>query len=478
MNRMGKRQRPDAREGRRTIPQGQVEIETHGGVRSRKLGRLLVLLVLLVLSLPVLWFAGVLAITPRAKAQQAIAGNHLDRAEYWLRWADRLSYRDSNNALLAARIARHRGEPAELKSQLQRAQAWGADRDRVERERMLALAQVGELDQVETQLVNWLVQPGSEADEISDAYANGLAATGRFAEAMNVLDAWRRDFPNDPRCDYRIGRIQEHREMYDDAEASYLKSLGKAADFYPARFSLGRVLLHQRRSEEALAQFEICMAMPHPQAAMVEAAVALKALGRADQARPLLLRVLENSREEIEASYRAVEEQPEGFRPAAEYGRLESDAGNFEAALPWLEAALEANPQDLTVRYSLGVTLRGLGKMDQAEGHFEHVRAARERMGAATALNSRIQADPTDLEARLRLGQLILENESERMGLYWVRSIFSYDPDYRPAHRILAEYYAGLAAENAKYAKLARYHRDRSELAPSQDTTTQEDQPQ
>lgn len=429
--------------------------------------RLGILLVLLAGLLVGVWFSGALATMPRWQAQRALFAGRLGVAEYWLGVAQRLDRNSEENALLAARLARHRGDALEMQAQLARAGGLGADRQRIDREEMLALVQAGEVAEYESKVMGWLESPGDDAPEICDAYANGLAANGRFNDAMQILAAWRSDFPNDPRCDYRIGRIHEHQEQYDKAEASYREAIAKADDFYPAIFSLGRVLLHQRRADEALEHFGQCFAMEYPQAAKIEAATALKALGRADEARPLLKEVLESGLELQNASYRSVEEQPEGFRAAAEYGRLESDAGNFSDAKPWLLAAIEANPLDLTVRYSLAVAQRGLGEMDAAEANFERVRAAREAMGAATALNERAQANRNDLEARYLLGKLILENESERMGLYWIRSIFPIDPDYRPAHQLLADYYAKQASSDPRFRRLSDYHRSKAETPPS-----------
>jgi hypothetical protein len=96
---------------------------------------------------------------------------------------------------------------------------------------------------------------------------------------------------------------------------------------------------------------------------------------------------------------------------------------------------------------------------DEAEQEFARVAAAREAMGSAGALNSRIKANPEDLEARFLLGKAILENESERMGLYWLRSIFSYDATYAPAHELLADYFASKPGRDAHDARLAEYHR-------------------
>jgi Tfp pilus assembly protein PilF len=287
---------------------------------------------------------------------------------------------------------------------------------------------------------------------------------------VSVLEAWRQDFPQDPRPDHRIGRIQEHQQSYGDAETSYRRSLARDRSFFPARYSLGRVLLHQRKVEEAAEQFRECLATPSPLAAKVELAIALKTLGKADEARPLFQQVLLESPDDLLASYATFEEKPEGFRAAAEYGKLEADAGNFAAAEPWLVAALEANPLDLLTRYALAVTLRGLGKKQAAEQEFAKVGTARKAMDAAGTLSARIKRDPRDFEARLELGKLVLEHESERTGLYWISSVFTFDPHNRPAHEFLAQYYAQRAKEDPAFAQMSAYHVQQARLSAPPDS--------
>jgi tetratricopeptide (TPR) repeat protein len=395
-------------------------------------------------------------------ARRAIAERDFSAAHRWNDVADWLSYRDPASALLAARIARSEGAERQMQAELSRARQWGAAPFLVRREEILALAQSGHLDGIEEELRQHLAVAGGDETDISEAYANGLAAQGRFVDALQVFEAWRRDFPDDPRPDHRMGRIQEHQQLYGEAEASYRRSIARNGRFYPSRFSLGRVLMHQRRADAAIEQYRACLMMPAPAAAEVELAVAYKSQGEIDEARALLQRVLAATPEELAASYRALEERPETFRAAAEYGRLEADAGNYEVAEHWLRKALAANPQDSQTRYALALSLRGLGRTEAAAKEFNQVNATRAAMDAAGGLNARIQRNPGDLDARLQLGKLVLEHESERTGLYWIRSIFAYDPEYRPAHEFLSRYFASRADREPEYAGLALFHERQS----------------
>lgn len=439
--------------------------------RNRAQFRLAVLLGLLVLLVGTVWFSGALGGVPRAIARQAAKQRDYDRAWYWIGIASWLSTRDPANAVLGAGVARGQGDADRLSQQIENARRWGADPKAIRREELLARAQAGQLDGIEEEIVELLGEGGDQTAEVSEAYANGLAMVGRFEDAMRILDAWRLDFPNDPRPNYRLARIQEHQKSYTEAEENYRESLAKDAGYFPARYSLGRVLVNRRRADEALEQFQLCLQAPHPEAAKVEMAIGLKALGRMDEARTLLKQVLEADPDELRASYVALDEQPELLKAASEYGRLEADTGNFAEAERWLTKALEANPQDLMARYAFAVTLRGLGKKAEADQQFSRVSAAREALSNAGALNARIQRDPADIDARFKLGKMVLEHESERTGLYLIRSIFAYDPDYGPAHELLADYYASQSQKDRGNSQLARHHRKMAEASRTKATT-------
>jgi len=398
-------------------------------------------------------------------ARKSLSRFDYDSAETWLRRATYVSSRNPTTELLAARVCRRQGRLDEMTQHLSRALLVGGDAKLIELEESLALAQTGGLAAVEQELVTALKEGWGDTDEISDAYANGLAANSRFGPAATVLDAWRTDYPNDPRPDYRLGRLHEYLERWEEAEAAYRKSIARNPEYFPAHYRLGRVLFNGRRIEEAEAAFSACLEMPSPQAAEVQVAMCARALGDLERARELLRQVVRQERSAITASYQAVEENPEHFEAAAQLGDIESELGNFQEALHWLELALAENPRDLTARYSLAVTLRELGRGDEAEIEFERIQVARTALERANPLRDRIAGQPDDLAARLELGELLMEHESQRMARFWLQSILTYDPDHAAAHAALAKHYRQLSERSPQYVPLATYHERISALA-------------
>ena len=391
-------------------------------------------------------------------ARGAIQNFDLVSAQHWVERARRVSSRNPETELIAARIARRQGDLDEAADLLRQAEQWGADRRDVRLEELLALAQTGNLDPIESELATRLAEPGAPTDEISDAYANGLAVASRFEDAASLLAAWRDDYPDDPRPHYRLGRLHEHFERWEAAEAAHREALRINDDFHPARYRLGRVLTMQRRLDEAESEFRKSLEVSNPLAAKVELAASLRGLGRADEARDLLRDVLAHPRESIDASYRAFGENPGHFSAAAMLGDLESESGNPDEAMQWLQLALDDNPRDLTARYSMAMTLRQLGRNDEAEAEFERVRVARAALERINPLRDRVSTRPDDLEARLELGEILLEHESQKMGLFWIRSILGYAPNHAGAHQALARYYRQRQVDDPQYAALASQH--------------------
>ncbi len=391
-------------------------------------------------------------------ARRSMTELNYAKAQIWLERASRFNRDNAQSEMIAARIARHQGMLDEMTEHLSRASRLGVDELDVKMEEAMALAQTGKLDRVESDLFQWLSNGLGEADEISDAYANGLAANSRFDNANEILDAWRRDFPNDPRPDYRLGRIKEHFQAWDEAISAYLASLQRRSDYYPSRYRLGRVYFVIRKIDESKKAFENCLAMPLPEAAKIQLALCYRSLGEGENARKILQEVLQQDYETIIRSYQSVEEAPEHFESAATLGDLESEAGNYQEAYKWLKLAVDKNPRDLTARYSLALTLRRLGQIEQSDSIIAEVQKARTALERANPLRDRIAAKPDDLEARMELGKLLLENESMRMGRFWLQSIFKFDPNYREAHRALAEHYRQLAESSPEYRPMAEFH--------------------
>ena len=417
---------------------------------------LLVVLVVVVASFFLL--GGITRVTNQFTAN-AIQQRDLRSAKSWIQFTSKLQSTNPLNCFHAARVARVEGDWPMMDEHLVLAAKAGFDRDRVELERKLSFAQSGRLDEVEAELSERLAHSDPDSAEICEAYANGLAMASRFEAAIKILDAWRIDRPNDPRPAFRMARIQEHLQQLENAKASYEKSIAIDGEYYPALYSLARMLLDGNEAEQSVALFNRCLKMDRPEAAKVGLGMSYAKLGDSAKAKQFLIEAQTADPGLVRESYAALGEAVERNLAAAELGKLLTTEGDFAEGLRMLEVALQENPRDLTARYSLALALKGLGRNEEANVEFAKVEETKQALAQVNVLRNQINRNDEDTESRIALGKLLVQYESERSGLFWLKSALQHGDNDPNVHRALAEYYETHRNESPSFAELASQHR-------------------
>ena len=78
-----------------------------------------------------------------------------------------------------------------------------------------------------------------------------------------------------------------------------------------------------------------------------------------------------------------------------------------------------------------------------------------------SSLTEKINRSNDDVESRIEVGKLLVQYESERTGLFWLRSALAYEESNMKVHEALAEFYESHLALDPNNVRLARFHRDR-----------------
>jgi predicted Zn-dependent protease len=134
--------------------------------------------------------------------------------------------------------------------------------------------------------------------------------------------------------------------------------------------------------------------------------------------------------------------RPEDHQALAQRGRLLLETGDPEAAEGDLRQALAQDPHDRRLLYSLFQCLERVGKKSEAREYAAQVEHVRADMDRVDELTERIRRSaPHDPSLRHEVGTLLLRNGYHRNGLQWLGTALQEDPEHRPTHQALAEFY-------------------------------------
>lgn len=449
------------------------------GLPERKDRRLYWLLLVLFITGTAFFFLGGSVRLSTSLAEASILKRRLESAERWLDLAEGRFGDQGRVQFLRGRVSRLNGDFPGMVEHLINAHQLGYPAVALDREQLLANLSIGEMDaNMESLARDWIAELPPDVGLVVDALANGLASQSRFEEAAKLLGDYEQAFPDDPMVNYRLGVMIEHirgATRADKAEEEYIKALEKDPGFIQAAWRLARIKTGQNKPDEAIAILRPVMKGRQELAVKTFLAHCLQQAGKLDESRDLFKEVADFGHEATLASYRSVDEVPERFLAASSLGVLLVKLGEWEEAKKYLEMALDVNPRDFVARNSYAQVLRRLGLHDQAEQELARIVEEREEYDKITVLRDQINQDQSNTEARVELGKILFKYESEKFGLFWVRSAFAYDPQCQAAHRFMGDYYDGKArqasstSEEKLYRNKASYHFSQltSEMQPT-----------
>jgi Tfp pilus assembly protein PilF len=397
------------------------------------------------------------------RCERAIALRDYPTATAWLQRAAWLGSATARQCWLQARIDRKLGRMEAFTDSIVRAEKAGIPREKIGLERLLAMAQAGQSDELNARMGRLLVEQNEDASEICEAFVLGCLLNFRFQDAKRVLDVWQSDYADDPQPHYLRGRILEHDNEYDAAEKEYRMALKLQPRHPAAAFNLGRLLMVRQKPAEAREVYATCAKLlQYPQAAWVGVGRAERASGHVEEARQWLRQANEGTdRPEVQEVFRWLGEPAESAQSQApaELGQLELDQQNFGEAVRWLEKAVNANPRDWKIRHAYATALRAHGDLERATVEFALVEDYRSAWQRLDRLFDQLHSNPNSADIRTQIGAAFLQYYSENQGLVWLNSAVSLDPDATEAHRLLADYFDAHRDENPQFPELADQHR-------------------
>jgi Tfp pilus assembly protein PilF len=355
-----------------------------------------------------------------ARGDYAQAQEHLARCASVWRWG-------AETRLLQARAARLAEEFDRAEAYLRESAELGASPEAVAVERLLRMAQQGDVAAVESRLVGRVLQSHPDSVLILQVLTPAYLSNYQLVQARECVRLW---LEREPDCVQAWAfRAQVFERIKDQAEVrdSYRRLVELDPDNLDYRLALAGALADYEPSA-ALGHFAHVRARRGDSPVLLNGlAHCLLNLARPDEARPLLDAVLA--------------EHPDDWAALSERARLAQETGSAEEAEPYFRRAAALKPNELGVLHGLHACLERTGKRREAE----EVRARLERVKADLArvaeLARQAASRPGDPDPRCEVGRILMRNGLEAEGLGWLATALRRDPLHAPTHQALADYY-------------------------------------
>jgi tetratricopeptide (TPR) repeat protein len=417
--------------------------------RRARLRHIFWALPLLVVLLAAGWYANVHYRRPRehlAAAERALAARDFGQARLHLEQCLEAWPVDPRVHFLMARTARRAGDLELAEQHLTRCQHLQKDRPDpslgdTRLEWALIEAQRGNLTDVDAFLRRRAREEHPDSLLILETMSWELMGRNRLSEALLLLNAWLEKQPGDYEALVRRGWVYEHLFVGKEAIADYRAALAIRPERDNVRQRLVDLLSNANRNQEALEEAsELLRRKPDDPSVQVSFARCLRAQGQTEQAVGVLDKVLvEHSEQAAALALRA---------------QIAYDSGQFEEARGLLGRASAADPSNRQLLYTLLLCLKRLDRSKEAkdvEGRMAKLEADLKRMDQ---LVRGVSQRPNDVASRYEAGVIFLRYGMTQDGLHWLFTALELDPDHRPTHQALADYYA-----RTDDKELAAWHR-------------------
>ena len=379
--------------------------------------------------------------------QTSVAIEHRDNlaAKWWLKVGSWTWPRGGEWYYLSSITNRRNEDFAQVESDLKAAHQRGWKSEDLQRQQLLALAQSGQFNDVGNKWSELLVEAGSDGPEICKSFVNYSLSRFQIADASRVIDAWKRDFPDDPEAWFVEGRILVVLQRWPDAERVLLEALQRNPAHQETLRELTIPLMKQLKFAEAEAIARKAF-VGEPDSPDISATLAHCVLqqGRTDEARDIL-----NA---------AVKQHPNHLGLLAEIGRMHLELNELDLAVKYLGQVIELQPENTELRYSFAQALRSLGQEEEAQQHFKLVDEGTRALLQLSRLTSQVVEDPSNIDLRFKVASITWKWKSRSDGEAWLRSVLEYDPKHAGAHELLANHYESIGQTNeaALHRKLAQ----------------------
>jgi len=363
------------------------------------------------------------------EAERALEANDLAGARASLLACLEIRPNNPEVLYLLARTDRRAGDYQAASTYLELCRQCGGVPEAIELENGLAAFQRGQLSVPLERMLWAYVQNGHpDAVPILEAMSKGYLKTFRLPQALACLTTWLERRPQDTQGLLLRGQALEKMQRPQDALTDYGQIIEIDPQSSEAREKLAEVLVQTKQFEQAAEQFEwLRQRKPREPAILLGLARCYRALGKSDQAEPLLDTLLKDFPDHVDA--------------LVERGNIYFEARQVEKAEANFRHAALRQPYHREAIYQLILCLNQLNKKSELEkwkGRLAGIDNGLKRLGEIT---KKIAQTPTDPDLRCEAGKIFLTNGNDKDGLRWLESALQEKPDHQETHKILRDFY-------------------------------------
>jgi tetratricopeptide (TPR) repeat protein len=366
---------------------------------------------------------------PLSTAKANLLNHKLEIAQEWITFAQKIPFvKKSEIHFLTARLERHKGDYRQMSKYLDLAQQAGYDPEMIARENILASAQSADLNKVRPQLAKLLEDPRGDVREICEAYVIGFLQFQLNDSALQLVRGWQQDFPSDARPHYLEGIIQKSINNFKESEQCFLTALKVDPTYYAAAMDMAEVLLELKNTKRALAYLKLAQKDP---LLLIDSYVAqahcYRMLGQTGRAEKILRIVLRKI--------------PDHNAASNELGRILVVDRRYAEAILLLQPIVDNDELLTDPRQSLAMALRGVGRLEEAQVHFDTVEDIKYNLATANQIVETIGSGPESIDDRLTVAELFWNYGSEQDAMIWMRTAYQLNPKHLPTLEFMLKYY-------------------------------------
>lgn len=380
------------------------------------------------------------------QAQQALDQFDLPAACEHLQHYIQVHPGSAKGQFLLARTLRRQDEYSQAAEHLEKAAQLDWVPEAIALERQLQQAQqMGVQSPAGEQLKGYAYTKHPSEKLILEALFKGDRAALNLRQARVWLDVWIDHYPNDWPPRFWRGELLKSFALFEQARADYQRVLELKPDHAETLLHLGLLALANRgKFAEAQNYLEkYLQVVPDSPEALLALARCQKDQGQSEAAVATVRRLLEK--------------QPEHAEAAAMLGAIETERGDYNAALTWLKRAEAAGAEARTTAYQLSQVLRRLHRDDEAavyEQKFKKIDALKDALDRNIL---KVLQEPHNAALRQEIGQQQRELGRTEQAIRWFLSALGEDPRFQAAHLALAECYEQKG--DLESVRLATLHR-------------------